>query len=126
MHALRTLNRSPSPHSASPLVLHTSEMAAAESDPKDVVEAPIDDDTTGRQLNVPNPDSQRYTLQEVWLTSSQVDKVENPLRTIFQIHDNRLGESFRTKTYQLDVRLMAVASPAYGRLDTVSVDSMLN
>lgn len=61
---MRAVGRSSSPHRAFLLGRHTFEMAAVESSAKYVVEGPIDDDTTGKELAVPDFDLQSYTLKQ--------------------------------------------------------------
>lgn len=63
--------------------LCTSETAAVESDAGEVVEVPIVEDTTGKEIALCDFDPQSYTLDEARLTVFQIDEVRNLLRAVF-------------------------------------------
>lgn len=122
---MRVVGRSPSSLWASSTDFHSSEVVAAESETEDVYEVPIDDNTAKKKAAVPNFDVRSYTRKKVWLAFFQVEDVENPLRAASQTHEDRLMASLRKNKYQYGVGLMTVASPSFGMLGFLNVDSTL-
>lgn len=62
--------------------------------------------------------------EEVWLTSFQVNEVDDLLRAISQTQQDKLLESLRSNVYQCWVRLMTVNSPKSKKLGSVNVYGM--
>lgn len=65
----RSLYRSSSP------VLPTFEVIAVDSDAEDVAELFVDHDTTGKKTAARDLEPQRYTREEVWFITFQIDDV---------------------------------------------------
>lgn len=93
---MRSVRRLLDPHLAPALGLHNSEVTPVESEAEDVVEVPIDKDTTGNEVAVHDFDPQKYKREEVWLTVLKLNDVKSPLRADFQIHEEKSMESPRT------------------------------
>lgn len=122
---MRAAGQSPSPPPASSSGLYAFEVVAGESNAKNVVETPIDNNTSGKKIAGCSFNPQRCTRGQVWLIIFQVDDIRVPLCAGSQSSEDKLVESFRTKRYQYGVRLMAVTSPAPGKLGSVTAPRAL-
>lgn len=63
---------------------HLFVVADVKSSAKDVVELSADDQITGKDFITGPFDLQTYASENVWLTIFQINKVQKPLRAVFQ------------------------------------------
>lgn len=93
--SMRAVEVLTSRRSASFAVPHSFVVANVERSAKEGVEAPIHDDVTGKEAAAHSFYRQACRREEAWLTISQVDKRQDPLRAVFQTHGDDMLESLR-------------------------------
>lgn len=99
MPTVHAVGHLPKLYLASSFGSDTSDGPTTESDAGDVVEVPIDVDTTGKEVANSDFDPKNLTREEVWLTILRIDDVESTLRVVSQNHEDTLMESLRTRKY---------------------------
>lgn len=99
---------------------HSFVVVNGERSSEDIVEVPIDDDVTGKDVAGCPFDRQTCRREEAQLTIFQTSKVQNALCTVLQKHEDKLLESLRAKKYQYGCGLMTLSSLSFGRLGTVN------
>lgn len=105
--------------------LHSSVVRDVKNNAQDVVEVSIDDGVTRRDVVVRSFYTQSYRRREFSISILQVDKIQNPLRTVLLKHEIDMLKSVHSKKYQYGARLMIAASLSSSILGAVSIQSML-
>lgn len=97
-------------------------MADVESSFEDAVDVSMEDNVAGKEVAVRPFNPQTYKREQIRLSSSQVDEVQNPLRALSEKHEDDLLGSLRAKKYHHDAGLKPVARPLSGKLGAVRVN----
>lgn len=83
----------------------------ADEEEKDVVEKETEKELKGKKIAVSSLNLRGYVHEETWVSILQVQKFVNPFRAVSEKHEKNLLTSFRKKSCQHSVGLMAPASP---------------
>lgn len=85
------------------LTVHTSDVDVGETGDEDVFGAPVDSvekNQRDREASMLPVDPQKYNHEKTLLTNSQIDEMSNPLRAVFQKHEDELTESLKSRKDQ--------------------------
>lgn len=95
------------------------------SRPTDVDEHPIDSGIARKKVAVCPLHPQIYKRKNVWITVFPIDEVQSRLCAVSRKEEESSILSLQASMYLYDAGLMTAATPLFGKLDAVTVDSLI-